>query len=368
MPVLMTLAPASRHTLQGHPENAGRFSRMGRLEELPFYSQLTWLPVTPATPAEVSRTHAPAMLESLREASQAGPVEIDPAPTYLVPGSWEAALDAAGAALTLTRAIRHTPSPLTETPPRPGGESPATRGFALIRPPGHHAGRARPMGFCLLNNLAIAVNEALSQGLSRAAIIDFDGHHGNGTEELFWKDERVGYFSSHQEGAYPGSGSIEEAPHARQRIIHCPLPPRAGDQALSRMAGDLLHPWLERFQPEMLFISAGFDGHWADPLLSLGFTSQGFFELARELIAMADRWCQGRILFILEGGYSPPILAECVAATLAALASLDQPAWPGQPSPYPEPDIRSRLARVNAYHRLSPPSSLDAANGPAKAG
>ncbi len=353
MPILLTLVPSAAHSLEGHPENKGRFSHFQRLESLPFYPQLQWHEAVPASLDEVARVHSPAMITNLQELSQRGLQAIDASPTYLTTGSWQSAMTAAGGALGITRAILHHSLDQNADLPRSNPHGLAQKGFALVRPPGHHAGISQPGGFCLLNNIAIAAADALSQGLNRVAIIDFDGHHGNGTQQIFLNDDRVAFFSCHQQGGYPGSGAMNEAPDARGRILNLPLPAHAGDEALKLIAEAVLWPWVESFKPEMLFISAGFDGHWFDPLLNLGFSSLGFFSYTRQLIAMADRFSNGRIIFVLEGGYNPPILVECVAAVLSAMMEENQPTWPGGSSAFLEPDIRSRVARLQALHHLT---------------
>ena len=179
----------------------------------------------------------------------------------LHPGSWQAALNAAGGALACARAVL-------------SGE--ASAGMALVRPPGHHAERDRAMGFCLLNNLAIAVHAALSTGVERILVVDFDVHHGNGTQDIFWEEERVAFLSIHQWGIYPGTGALEEAPHARGRIVNVPLPAHAGDQAFAKILEAVIHPLASSFRPQALFVSAGFDAHWSDPLASLGLSTSGF--------------------------------------------------------------------------------------------
>ncbi len=262
---------------------------------------------------------------------------IDQAPTYVTSESWRAALDAAGGALAVSRGVL---------------QGMARRGFALVRPPGHHATRDTAMGFCLLNNLAIAAADALDggwpQGPRKLAIVDFDAHHGNGTQAIFGERPQVGFFSFHQEGIYPGSGSLDEAPHARGRLLNLPLPAHTGDHGLQEISAQVIGPWLRHFRPDMLFVSAGFDGHRSDPLTGLGFSTAGFFHLARSLADLADELCSGRIVCILEGGYDPRALAENVAAVLGALAG--QPEAPGPEDLYPEPDIRPRLARLRALH------------------
>jgi acetoin utilization deacetylase AcuC-like enzyme len=343
--VLCSLVTSPGHTLDDHPENPGRFAYFDRLREAPLADYLVWVESEPAALEAVVAVHSPQLLEFLPQAvaqlRQRGAALIDQAPTYVTPESWQAALDAASGALAVSRGVL-------------GGV--ARRGFALVRPPGHHATRDTAMGFCLLNNLAIAAADALSgvgPGSPRkVAIVDFDAHHGNGTEAIFWDRPQVGFFSFHQEGIYPGSGTLDEAPHARGRLLNLPLPAHTGDGGLREITTQVIAPWLRHFRPEMLFVSAGFDGHRSDPLTTLGFTTAGFFNLARSLADLADELCNGRMVCILEGGYDPHALADNVAAVLGAMAG--QPETPGSDdlTPHPEPDIKKRIARLRELHEI----------------
>jgi acetoin utilization deacetylase AcuC-like enzyme len=218
--------------------------------------------------------------------------------------SCQAALGAVGATLTVSRRI------LAE---RHG------RGFAIVRPPGHHAEPDHPMGFCLMNNIAIAAADAVASGAGKVAIIDFDAHHGNGTQAAFWRTSEVGYLSTHEMNIYPGSGRIESASHARGRIINIPLPSFSNTQAFVNIFQQVAAPWLRNFGAEMLLVSAGFDPHFSDPLTTLTLDTAGFFRIAQMLVDLADEFCQGRILFVLEGGYDPLAVRDNIQACLAAL-------------------------------------------------
>lgn len=339
-PVLITQVDSPGHVDPSHPEHPGRFAHFDRWRNAFPAGRLTWLEAQPAQVEELARVHTPAMLNHLSTSCQrAGSraLTIDPAPTFVVGASWESALRAAGGGLGLVQAVL---------------KGSGQRAFALVRPPGHHAEAGRSRGFCLLNNLAVGVAGALDSGLERVTIIDFDAHHGNGTQDIFWDEPRVGFFSSHQEHIYPGSGAIDEAPQARARLINLPLPAYAGDTAFEMMAELLLQPWLDRFKPQMLFISAGFDAHWTDPLTALGVTTPGYYRLAQRLVAMADEHCQGKIVFYLEGGYDPDTLADNVWVILAALTGSTALPEPKGHSPYREPDIRPRIDTLRRLHQL----------------
>jgi acetoin utilization deacetylase AcuC-like enzyme len=205
------------------------------------------------------------------------------------------------------------------------------------------------MGFCIFNNVAIAAQAALANGIDRVVIIDYDAHHGNGTQAAAWDENRIAFLSSHQEGIYPGTGYIEDAPHAQGRIVNVPLPAYAGNKCFTQIAEEIYLPFIEKNKPEMLFISAGFDSHWDDPLTALGLSSAGFYRLSKKLVELAEHYCQGRIVFVLEGGYNPRNVANGVDAVFSALTAS---AWsdPGDASPRREPEIASRLAEIRKWN------------------
>ena len=191
---------------------------------------------------------------------------IDYAPTYVTSTSYDDSLLAAGATLDLTRKVM---------------DGDAANGFAIVRPPGHHAEPKRSMGFCIFNNIAVAAQDALERGAERVLIVDYDAHHGNGTQAYAWKNEQVAYLSTHQENIYPGSGAIQEATHARGRIVNVPLPSRSGDATFALITDRLIVPFVQKFQPSLILVSAGFDSHWDDPLTSLGLTTAGFHAISK---------------------------------------------------------------------------------------
>ena len=339
MTVYYSYVPSPDHQMEGHDESPLRFALLAaRLPELEAAYGLRRLEVSPARLEEVERVHRPALLQFLPDACARAPAWVDMAPTYVMPGSWDAALLAAGGALAASRAAVSAGAPA----------------FALVRPPGHHASADAASGFCLLNNVAIAALDALASGLRRVAIVDFDAHHGNGTQAVVWDEPRVGFFSSHQEGIYPGSGRLEEGSTRRGRILNLPLPANSGDQAFLRALDRVVIPWLSAFQPELLLVSAGYDGHWQDPLTALGFSSAGYYQIVSALKAAAGEICAGRLVLVLEGGYEPRALADNVISSLAALAGAPPPADRAGSSPHRAPDISTRLERLREIH-LSPP-------------
>jgi acetoin utilization deacetylase AcuC-like enzyme len=206
------------------------------------------------------------------------------------------------------------------------------------------------MGFCLFNNIAIGARVAIEEGLERVLILDYDAHHGNGTQAAFLHEERVAFLSAHQWGIYPGSGWIEDAPHAKKRIVNVPLPARAGDKVYERVADQIFQPFVESFKPQMLFISVGFDAHWNDPITMLGLSSAGYFTLAQKVVALAEEFCGGKIVFVLEGGYDPVNVANGAGGVFDALSRRQLSDEPHDPNPYREPDCESRIAEIRAWH------------------
>lgn len=334
MKTVYTHVPSRSHQYADHLERPGRLSILE--------PQLTLFPVEkieakPATTEQVARVHLPALIRSIEEVCRQAPAIIDHAPTYVTPTSYEDALLAAGGVIACTRAVLN-------------GD--AGNAFAIVRPPGHHAEPHRSMGFCIFNNIAIGAQEALAGGMERVMVIDYDAHHGNGTQEACLNDDRFGFISTHQWGIYPGTGWIDDAPHARGRLINVPLESRAGDQTFAHIAEEIFAPAVRSFMPQMLFISAGFDAHWNDPLTSLGVSTQGFFEISKRLVSLAEEHCHGRIVFVLEGGYDPHNVAHGVDAVFGALTGSPLRHEAADPSPYKDPDHASRLAEIIQWHGL----------------
>ena len=319
------------HVYPEHPERPGRMDEL--IQRLPTFGAQK-MEARSASRAEVGRIHTAELIDGLEGACKEGPGIIDYAPTYVTQTSFADALTAAGGAIVCAEAVL-------------AGE--ARNAFALVRPPGHHAEPERAMGFCLFNNIAIAARHALEHGLPRVLIVDYDAHHGNGTQAAFLNEERAGFLSAHQWGIYPGTGWFEEAAHAKKRIVNVPLPAGSGDQAYGRVVEELIAPFVESFKPGMIFVSAGFDAHWNDPITSLGLSTAGFFMLSRRLAELAEEYCAGKVLFVLEGGYDPLNVANGAGAVFAALTGrefLD----PGDASPRPEPDVRERIQQIRKRH------------------
>jgi acetoin utilization deacetylase AcuC-like enzyme len=212
------------------------------------------------------------------------------------------------------------------------------------------------MGFCLINNVAMAAKHALDLGMERVMIIDFDVHHGNGTQDIFYADPQVLYLSTHQGGIYPGTGSVQETGSGpgQGATINIPLPPKAGDEAFKAIFSRVIAPAAHRFKPQILLISAGYDAHWQDPLAYLQLTTRGYQALSSNLVSLADELCSGHIVFVLEGGYNPEALFEGVQSGLLAMTGQDLPdTKPPESRAGSEPDIHPILDAVISVHGLS---------------
>lgn len=299
---LLTHADCLLHeTPDGHPERVARLEHVLHALE-PLSLQRVTAPL--AAEDDILRVHpADYLAEIRRKSPSAGAVALD-ADTWMSPGSLHAAFRAAGAAV---RAVDMVLS----------GET--ANAFAAVRPPGHHAETATPMGFCLFGNAAIAAKHALDHhGLARVAVVDFDVHHGNGTQDLLWEEKRALLITSQQMPLWPGSGRPEED-GAFDNILNIPLAPETGGREMRAAYERLAFPRLRDFKPELVIISAGFDAHRADPLANLNWSTDDFRWLTRQLCALADELCSGRIVSLLEGGYDLAALAEAARAHVEEL-------------------------------------------------
>ncbi len=289
---------------RGHPESPVRIRHvLAALEQSPL-DQIERREPRKATHAEIERVHpAPYPSHILDNVPDEGYVALD-ADTTLSPGTGEAALHAAGAACAGVDAIM-------------AGDT--ERAFSLMRPPGHHAEPARPMGFCLFNSVAIGAMQARHHHqIGKIAIVDFDVHHGNGTQAAFWRDPKTMYVSIHQWPLYPGTGAAHET-GAHDTILICPMPPGTGSKPWRDKVINEVIPALEAFEPEFLFMSAGFDAHQADPLANFELNDSDFAWITKELVTIAEKYAKGRVVSVLEGGYNPEALARSVLAHLEAL-------------------------------------------------
>jgi acetoin utilization deacetylase AcuC-like enzyme len=329
------------HDLPSHPENAQRLKRiLSTLESEGMLARLMSLEPRPATAEELQRVHMPALIEQVQRKAQAGGGYLDP-DTYVSPRSFDAALMAAGGVVRAAEAVV-------------AGE--AVNSFALVRPPGHHATATRAMGFCLFNNVAVAARAALAGGqVARVFIADFDVHHGNGTQDAFADDPAVFYFSTHQYPHYPGTGPWNDTGHGdgKGTMLNVPLPPGVGNAGYAQVFAELVWPLVERFRPDLILVSAGYDAHWSDPLAQMNLSLTGYAWLEQELVRMAQQLCDGRIVFTLEGGYQLDVLACGVLNGFYAMLGEDAIADPLGPSPYPERPVDALVARLKQVHGLN---------------
>ncbi len=302
-----------RHTLEGHPENYQRLEGTWQLlQNDGILEELIRVPSSPAPIDALMRVHTPQYVERLQQISARGGGRID-ADTYVNADSYQAALLAAGGLLNMTDMII---------------EGQVDNGFALIRPPGHHALEHRGMGFCLLANAAIAARWAQDHhGLDRILIIDFDVHHGNGTQDIFYNDPSVLFFSTHQFPYYPGTGDVDEVGSeiAYGTTVNVPFPAYVGDEGYLNAFQRLLEPVARGFQPELIILSAGFDAHWLDPLAGMNLSIDGYMKLLDVVMALADELCNGKLVTVLEGGYHLDVLPHCVLSTLRKLSGSSRP-------------------------------------------
>jgi len=291
-----------------HPESPDRLRYVLKALEAPEFQTVVrrTAPVAPVN--ALVAAHSQAHVDSILALQPAGKkLHYIDGDTVVSAGSVDAALRAAGGAMAAVDAVM---------------EGKVQAGFVAMRPPGHHAERNKAMGFCLFNNAAVAAYHARARhGLKRIAVVDFDVHHGNGTQDIFTPDKDLFYASSHQFPCYPGTGRPEERGVAGN-VLNVPLRPGSGSMEFRAAWTDAIIPALDAFAPELLIISAGFDAHSADPLAQLRLQSTDFTWITGALLAVADRHCQGRVVSLLEGGYDLDALALSVAAHIRSLMRL----------------------------------------------
>jgi acetoin utilization deacetylase AcuC-like enzyme len=290
-----------------HPECPERLDSIrAELQRKNLDSRLRLEPPTAVDIELLKKIHTPAHVRRVQAACAEGPTLLD-ADTGVVEASFEAARLAAGAVVDAVSFVL-------------GGDN--RRAFCSPRPPGHHAVPDRAMGFCLFNNIAVGAQAALeAPGVDRVAILDWDVHHGNGTQEIFWERDDVFFASVHQYPFYPGSGAATERGRARGEgfTLNCPQAAGAGDGDLLRAWTETIAPALERFEPDLLLISAGFDADYRDPLGGMSVTPQGFEALSRAVLEWSEACCEGRVVSTLEGGYNVAALGEDVAIHVETL-------------------------------------------------
>jgi acetoin utilization deacetylase AcuC-like enzyme len=294
----------AHHMPRGHPEQVGRYEAIMAALSASDFDTLIRHDAPEATLDDILLAHPESHFAAIRDAiPDVGSVALD-ADTHVTPGSWVAALRGVGGNLAAVDQV------LAGT---------VTNAFVATRPPGHHAETTTPMGFCLFGNIALAAKHAMERhGLTRVAIVDFDVHHGNGTQDLLWSEDRCLFISSHQMPLYPGSGAAHET-GASHNVLNIPLAPDSGSAQMRRAYEQQVFPALDNFRPELILVSAGFDAHTADPLANLNWTTEDFAWVTGQLCDLAQTHCDGRLVSTLEGGYDLPALAESVAAHVKVL-------------------------------------------------
>nr|GMD53602.1 histone deacetylase 14 [Ipomoea batatas] len=321
--VIYAAAPALGHNKESHPECNSRVPAiMNALEKMELTSKhrgsdiIELQTFRPATIDDITSVHARAYVSGLEkamdQASEEGLIFIDGSgPTYATSTTFQESLMAAGAGISVLDSVVAA-SRVSQDPPV---------GFALIRPPGHHAIPKGAMGFCVFGNIAIAARYAQRvHGLKRVFIIDFDVHHGNGTNDAFYEDPDVFFLSTHQDGSYPGTGKIDQigAGQGEGSTLNLPLPGGSGDTAMRKVFDDVIAPCAQRFKPDIILVSAGYDAHMLDPLAHLQFTTGTYYMLASNIKQLAKDLCGGRCVFFLEGGYNLDSLSHSVADSFRA--------------------------------------------------
>ncbi len=288
---------------RGHPERPDRLRALRH--HLGAAPSLVHIGARPASEDELLLVHTPSLVEQIAATAGRQCVVLDP-DTRTSPGSWDAARLAAGGLIDLCEAVR-------------AGQ--VQNGIALVRPPGHHAERERAMGFCLFNNVAIAAAHLRSRGVRRVAIVDWDLHHGNGTQHVFERDPDVLYVSTHQYPFYPGTGAVDEVGEGAGagRTLNLPFPAGFGDHEFARAFDEVIVPVCRQFAPEFVLVSAGFDCDLRDPLGGLSVTPAGVAAMAQACIELAEECASGRLVAVLEGGYDLEAICDGVDVVLATL-------------------------------------------------
>jgi acetoin utilization deacetylase AcuC-like enzyme len=338
VPLTLFTSPrfADHLTPPGHVERVERFAVMQQVASEFQRQGGEVLEPRAATQAELTRVHDAEYVGLLREAAGRA-VMLDP-DTFTSPDSFDVASLAAGAAVV---AVEH----VLER----GDEA---RAFALVRPPGHHAERNRAMGFCLFNGIAVAAAHARAQGLTRVAVVDYDVHHGNGTQSSFYEDPSVLFLSSHQYPYYPGTGAAQEIGTGAGAgyTVNLPLAAGATDADYDAVYGTVAWPLLRQFKPELILLSAGFDAYQDDPLGGMRVTAVGFERLTAGLVSVARETCGGRLVAVLEGGYDLTGLGECLRAAIRALNGEERQA----PSAAIQPGPRGTATLAAVRPHLAP--------------
>lgn len=331
-----------QHDTGQHVEVAARLEAIiSYLEKTGLKSKLTLIEPRPASVEEIALVHQKNYIKEIEETAQRGGGWLDP-DTVMSPDSYQAALYAAGGVIRATEVVM-------------GGE--VNNAFALVRPPGHHATAGQAMGFCLFNNIAIAAKYALEKyKLERILIVDFDVHHGNGTQGTFYDNPHVMYISTHEYPFYPGTGRLDEtgSGEGRGTNLNIPLPAGCGDSEYLNVFEQIVIPAARRFKPQLILVSTGYDGHWADPLAMMNLSVSGYAKMTEVIKGLADELCGGRLALTLEGGYNLEAQAASVKATFDALLGNTFDSSEDVPSRrFGPPNIESLIAEIKKIHKLS---------------
>jgi len=321
------------HGAPHHPERKERLlAAVGRLDESGLRAEMAPLPARPATLEELVWLHDRDYVLYVQALSEAGGGDID-LDTIATAATWDAGCAAAGACIDAARSVHARE---------------VDNALCLVRPPGHHARLGTGMGFCFFNNVALAAEALLLDGASRVAIVDFDGHHGNGTQEAFYHRGDVLYISLHQAPLFPGTGFLEEVgvEDGFGTTMNLPFAPQAEDIHHLRAFDEIVLPALAGYEPEAILVSAGYDAHFRDPIVQLLLTARGFFLMTVGLLTAARDLCEGRLTMVLEGGYDLEVgLPESIEATACALMRKAERDWTGLPGE-PHPEMTARVERT----------------------
>ncbi len=329
------------HDLPGHPEHAGRIRAVwDELDSSGLADRMLQKEATPVTDEQILSVHIAQHVENLRKVEQGQHNAQFDSDTYLLPVSPEIARLSAGGVVLATEMVVN-------------GQ--ADNGLAITRPPGHHAIPERGMGFCLLGNIAIAAKHAQKlPGIKRVLIVDYDVHHGNGTQDIFYEDPSVMFISTHQSPFYPGTGTLRETGRRDGRgfTINIPLRAGQGDQNYQRVFDEIIRPAAERFRPQLILVSAGFDAHWIDPLAGMMLSLTGYANLTKSLNDMSRDLCNGKIVFVMEGGYDLVALSHGIANVARVLLGDEEfPDLLGAAGRR-EPDIEELVNALKILHKL----------------
>lgn len=333
----------TEHNLSEHPEHAGRIKAVwSQLQSAGLVDRLSCIDPTPVTDEQILSVHTQEHLDRLIWVSQQNKTVLIDQDTYALPVSFDIAKLSAGGVITAVDAVL---------------QGNADNAMAVVRPPGHHATPNRQMGFCLLSNIAMGARHAQTQHqLKKVLILDYDVHHGNGTQDVFYADDSVMFISIHQSPFYPGTGLIGETGRldGHGYTLNIPISGGHGDEGYKAIFNDIVWRAVEKFEPEIMLISAGFDAHWVDPLAGMKLSLSGYDFLARDCIKMADKVCDGKIIFVMEGGYDLKALAhgwQNIAHALLGDDELSDP-YGEAPSSLSIDEIQSDIDQIRLLHGI----------------